>query len=97
MTTPAPTLYEATLADRAARLTPVADGTDRGLWAAFQAGFENLLDAFRSGDAARLEHARHDVAELRARLAAGGVAVPEVTRRARPQPAPRSLSGLVDR
>lgn len=97
MTTPAPALYPAARAERAARLASVSDATPSRPWTAFLTAFEDLLDAFRSGDAARLEHARHDVAELRARLAAGGVAVPEVTRRARPQPAPRSLSGLVDR
>lgn len=101
MTTPAPTLYEASIAERAARDTrrtaAVVEVTPIGPWAAFLAAFDGLLAAFRSDDADRLEHARHDVAELRAQLAAGGVAVPEVSRRVAPPPSPRMVPEVIDR
>ncbi len=101
MTMPAPTLYEVSIAERAARdvgrTASPAEATPIGPWTAFLAAFDDLLSAFRSGDAARLEHVRQDVAELRAQLAAGGVAVPEASRRVRPQPAARRLSSFVER
>ncbi len=100
MTTPAPTLYQAISAERAARVgrpTPVAGAESNGSWTAFLAAFDSLLDAFRRNDASRLEHARQDVAELRAQLAAGGVAVPGVSRRVRPEVPVRPLSATLDR
>ncbi len=101
MTTPAPTLYEAVGAERAARVeqpvvAPVgepgpartsAQPTAIGPWAAFLAAFDDLLAAHRAGDTRRLDVARNDLADLRGRLAIGGVAIPTATRRVRPEPA----------
>lgn len=95
MTAPAPALYEAAVAERAAwnGAPPVAERrahqpaadlvepTAIGPWAAFLAAFDDLLAAARTGDGSGLSGAREDLAELRARLAVGGVAVPSVTRR----------------
>ncbi len=63
-----------------------AEPTAIGPWASFLGAFQELLELRRSGaDRAaadqRLHEVRHELAELRARLANGGVAVPEVRRR----------------
>lgn len=100
MTAPAPTLYQAVAAERAARVeqpvaAPLAErhmaavpapAVATGPWAAFLAAFDDLLAAHRTRDQRRIESARTDLAELRARLALGGVAVPSVTRRVRREP-----------